>query len=68
MHVTAQKNPTTILLGKPESLLRKAQVRKNLKYKAVFGSRKIISGKYAIFRKGKRFHVFGCHKIHFTEN
>ena len=22
----------------------------------------------AIFRKGKRFHVFGCHKIHFTEN
>ena len=22
----------------------------------------------AIFRKGKRFHVFGRHKIHFTEN
>ena len=22
----------------------------------------------AIFRKGKRFHVFGCHKIRFTEN
>ena len=33
-----------------------------------FGSRKTISGKYSIFRKGKRFHVFGCHKIHFTEN
>ena len=22
----------------------------------------------AIFRKGKYFHVFGCHKIRFTEN
>ena len=22
----------------------------------------------AIFWKGKYFHVFGCHKIHFTEN
>ena len=22
----------------------------------------------AIFLKGKRFHVFGCHKIRFTEN
>ena len=24
--------------------------------------------KNVIFRKGKHFHVFGCHKIRFTEN
>ena len=28
----------------------------------------ILFSRNAIFRKGKCFHVFGCHKIHFTEN
>ena len=31
-------------------------------------SENILFSGNAIFREGKRFHVFGCHKIHFTEN
>ena len=37
-------------------------------HKAAFGSRKSISGKYFIFRKGKCIQLFGCVEIRFTKN
>ena len=58
-----------ILLREPNTALKKKKllVINRLVRVKVFPENIPFFGN-AIFRKGKRFHVFGCHKIRFTEN